>query len=196
MSIQPCFTFFVNFELSQIRRSSNYWTGNWETENGKFAIIRNRNPRTTCFPGHSPPLVQVQRWPRPRVGPGPDSVQYLSRIGELFGSVRGNLIRNILWSLIEANDKVTRVQYPENNGNRPGANPEHKKWSDPRYFPRGLEFEQDFVSFYRRNQGEDFRKGAFQCYQGPEPTRPRTISYSLYGKLSFSKLIGTNFWFT
>ena len=80
--------------------------------------------------------------------------------------VCGNLIRNILWSLIEANDKVTRVQYPENNGNRPGANPEHKKWSDPRYFPRGLEFEQDFVSFYRRNQGEDFRKGAFQCYQG------------------------------
>ena len=74
VSIQPCFTFFVNFELSQIRRSSNYWTGNWETENGKFAIIRNGSPRTTCFPGHSPPLVQVQRWPRPRVGLGPISV--------------------------------------------------------------------------------------------------------------------------
>ena len=84
--------------------------------------------------------------------------------------VWGTLIRNILWSLIEANDKVTRVQYPEDSGNRPGANPKHKKWSDVRYFPRGIEFEQDLVTFYRRNQGEDFRNGAFECYQGPEST--------------------------
>ena len=69
-------------------------------------------------------------------------------------SVRGSL------------NKVTRVQYPENNGNRPGTNPEHRKWNDVRFFPRGMEFEQDFVTFYRRNQGEDFRKGAFDCYQG------------------------------
>ena len=67
-------------------------------------------------------------------------------------------------------NKVTRVQYPENNGNRPGTNPEHRKWNDVRFFPRGMEFEQDFVTFYRRNQGEDFRKGAFDCYQGQGST--------------------------
>ena len=46
----------------------------------------------------------------------------------------------VRWSL----DKVTRVQFPENNGNRPGTNPEHRKWNDVRFFPRGMEFEQDF----------------------------------------------------
>ena len=61
---------------------------------------------------------------------------------------------------------MTRVQYPENNGNRPGTNPEHRKWNNVRFFPRGMEFEQDFLTFYRRNQGEDFRKGAFDCNQG------------------------------
>ena len=65
---------------------------------------------------------------------------------------------------------MTRVQYPENNGNRPGSNFEHRKWNDVRFFPRGMEFEQDFVTFYRRNQGEDFRKGAFDCYQGQGST--------------------------
>ena len=72
---------------------------------------------------------------------------------------------------------MTRVQYPENNGNRPGSNFEHRKWNDVRFFPRGMEFEQDFVTFYRRNQGEDFRKGAFDCYQGQgihESPGPRT----------------------
>ena len=51
------------------------------------------------------------------------------------------------------------------------------EWNNVRFFPRGMEFEQDFVTFYRRNQGEDFRKGAFDCYQGQgihESPGPRT----------------------
>ena len=90
---------------------------------------------------------------------------------------------------------MTRVQYPENNGNRPGSNFEHRKWNDVRFFPRGMEFEQDFVTFYRRNQGEDFRKGAFDCYQGQGstnlPVRGRILKLCWSSQMSWTE----RFWF-
>ena len=67
-------------------------------------------------------------------------------------------MRVALWSLIEATDNFTRVQFPTEDVHL-------KKYSDRNRFPNGLKVNQRHNEYYDRNTGKHFRNKTAKSYE-------------------------------